>query len=119
MRTEEQTINIIFDAGKGTSPVRSRESTVGAPLGTLPIPSRAGFAFDGWYLDEAFTIPAGDIIDASVAEDTVLYAKWIQVMDVVDLTVTINHAQVGFAGGLATNYNKVLYTQLTYAEALA
>lgn len=80
------------------------------------VPTFDGFKFDGWYLDEAFTIPAGDIIDASVAEDTVLYAKWIQVMDVVDLTVTINHAQVGFAGSLATNYNKVLYTQLTYAD---
>lgn len=80
------------------------------------VPTFDGFKFDGWYLDEDFTIPAGDMIDASVAADTVLYAKWIQVMDVVDLTVTINHAQVGFDGGLATNYNKILYTQLTYAD---
>lgn len=80
------------------------------------VPTFDGFKFDGWYLDEALTIPASDIIDASVAADTVLYAKWIQVMDVVDLTVTIKHDQVGFEGGLATNYNKTLYTQLTYAD---
>lgn len=80
------------------------------------VPTFDGFKFDGWYLDAEFTIPAGDSIDASLAADTVLYAKWIQVMDVVDLTVTINHAQLGFEGGLATNYNKVLYTQLTQAN---
>lgn len=80
------------------------------------VPTFDGFKFDGWYLDKDFTIPAGDVIDASVAADTTLYAKWIQVMDVVDLTVTINHAQIGFDGGLASNYDKVLYTQLTYVD---
>ena len=80
------------------------------------VPTFDGFKFDGWYLDKDFTIPAGDAIDASVAADTTLYAKWIQVMDVVDLTVTIDHTQIGFDGGLATNYDKVIYTQLTYAE---
>ena len=78
------------------------------------VPTFDGFKFDGWYLDENFTIPAGEVIDASVAADTTLYAKWIQVMDVVDLQVTINHNQLGVEGGLATNFNKVLYTQLTY-----
>ncbi len=80
------------------------------------VPTFDGFKFDGWYLDEKFTIPAGDIIDASVAADTTLYAKWIQVMDVVDLKVTINHNQLGYEGGLASNYNKTLYTQLTYVD---
>ena len=80
------------------------------------VPTFDGFKFDGWYLDKDFTIPAGDTIDASVAADTTLYAKWIQVMDTVDLTVTINHNQLGFEGGLASNYNKTLYTQLTYVD---
>jgi len=79
------------------------------------VPTFDGFKFDGWYLDENLTIPAGDSIDASVAEDVVLYAKWIQIMDVVDLKVTINHAQLG-GSGLASNYNKTLYTQLTYVD---
>ena len=80
------------------------------------VPTFDGFKFGGWYLDEDLTIPADDVIDASVAADTVLYAKWIQVMDVVDLTVTIKHNQVGNDSGLATNYKKTLYTQLTYVE---
>ncbi|MBQ3547849.1 MAG: InlB B-repeat-containing protein [Clostridia bacterium] len=80
------------------------------------VPTFDGFKFDGWYLDEKFTIPAADYIDASVAEDTTLYAKWIQVMDVVDLIITINHNQLNDEGGLANNYNKTLYTQLTYVD---
>ena len=80
------------------------------------VPTFDGFKFGGWYLDKDCTIPASDVIDASVAADTVLYAKWTQVMDVVDLKVTINHNQLGYEGGLAVNYNKTLYTQLTYVD---
>ncbi len=80
------------------------------------VPTFEGFKFDGWYLDEKFTTPAADYIDASVAKDVTLYAKWIQVMDVVDLIITINHNQINDVGGLANNYNKTLYTQLTYAD---
>ena len=79
-------------------------------------PTFEGFKFDGWYLDKALTQPAGDYINASVASDTTLYAKWIQVMDKVDLIVTINHNQLNNESGLASNYNKTLYTQLTYAN---
>ena len=74
-----------------------------------------GFKFDGWYFDEDFTKPAGDVIDASVAENVTLYAKWIQVMDRVNLVVTVKHTEIN-GGGLASNYDKTLYTQLTYAD---
>ena len=113
-----KTFNIIYNLNggvlNGTYPTTHTWSYETSIAGITP--SFEGFKFDGWYLDAEFTIPAGDTIDASVAADTVLYAKWIQVMDVVDLTITINHAQLGFDGGLASNYNKVLYTQLTQAE---
>lgn len=112
-----KTFNVIYDLNggvlNGTYPTTHTWSYETSIAGIVP--TFDGFKFDGWYLDEDFTIPAGDSIDASVAGNTVLYAKWIQIMDVVDLTVTINHAQLGFADGLATNYNKVLYTQLSSA----
>jgi len=81
---------------------------------TLADPTFTGFVFDGWYLDADFTKAAPASIDAAVAEDTTLYAKWVQTMDVVDLTVIVNHEQEGVQDGLAGNYNKTLYTQLTY-----
>ncbi len=76
------------------------------------VPVLAGHQFAGWYLDKELTISAGDAIAANVAEDTTLYAKWVQVMDVVDLTVIIDHTQKG-DNGLANNYKKDLYAQLT------
>lgn len=79
------------------------------------VPTFAGFQFLGWYYDEALTQPADSVVDASVAEDVTLYAKWLQVMDTVELTVIINHTQLDNPDGLAGNYDKTLYTQLTYA----
>lgn len=78
------------------------------------VPTFTGFEFQGWYYDEALTQPADDVIDASIDEDVTLYAKWLQIMDTVDLTVIINHTQLE-NGGLASNFDKTLYTQLTYA----
>ncbi len=75
-------------------------------------PTMKGFRFLGWYLDEDLTVPAGDVIPADVAQDTTLYAKWLQVMDKVEVTVIVNHIQQG-DNGLAHNFNKDLYIQLT------
>ncbi len=72
--------------------------------------TRPGHSFGGWYLDAECTIPAENHIEAAVAADTVLYAKWIPYADVVDLTVIINHDLEN--GGIASNYEKTLYTQL-------
>ncbi len=79
----------------------------------LTDPTFSGFVFDGWYLDADFTIEAPAAIAADVAEETTLYAKWVQAMDVVDLTVIVCHNQEDNPDGLAGNYNKTLYTQLT------
>ncbi len=49
MRTEETTINVIFDATKGETPVASREAVTGEALGALPTPRRTGYLFEGWY----------------------------------------------------------------------
>ena len=73
MRIEEQTINIIFDAGKGTSPVQSREHSVGQTLGTLPVPTRSGFSFDGWFLGDE-RVDASTPIEADT--DIRLVARW-------------------------------------------
>ena len=73
MRTDEIIINVIFDAAKGRLSVTSREAVSGKPFGTLPQPTRAGYAFEGWYLD-------GELVTESTvltAEDDVrLIAHW-------------------------------------------
>ena len=73
MRTEQQTINVIFDAGKGTVTVLSREASVGKAIGALPVPSRSGFSFEGWYL-EGELITENFVIESD--EDIRLIAGW-------------------------------------------
>ncbi len=38
------------------------------------VPTRTGYTFGGWFLDEGLTQPAGSAIQ--ITEDTTLYAKW-------------------------------------------
>ena len=76
MRTEEIIVNIIFDAGKGSTPVQSREGVSGSPYGELPRPSRPGYRFDGWYLGDQ-PVTAGSILEAT--EDVRLTARWTRI----------------------------------------
>jgi uncharacterized repeat protein (TIGR02543 family) len=39
-------------------------------------PTREGYSFNGWYLDEALTMPAGSV---KLAKNTIVYAKWVPV----------------------------------------
>ena len=76
MRSEESVVNIIFDAGRGTAPIASREGVVGAPLGELPRPTRSGYTFGGWYLGGR-QVDAETLIEGN--EDLRLTAKWEKV----------------------------------------
>lgn len=73
MNLNETVINVIFDAGRGTLSVESREATVGKPFGTLPTPTRQGYAFDGWYLNGA-PVTAHTVVTAE--DDIRLVARW-------------------------------------------
>ena len=57
-------------------------SAIKTSIGTLPVPSHEGYTFDGWYLDEDFTILITDetVIDENIwpidTEVMTAYAKW-------------------------------------------
>ncbi|MFA1736542.1 InlB B-repeat-containing protein [Lysinibacillus fusiformis] len=55
------------------SPIDIRYNT---KVNDLPVPTRAGYRFDGWYQDEALTKRWADEI--LVRENISLYAKWIE-----------------------------------------
>ena len=79
------------------------------------MPSRPGYAFLGWYDNATFTGEPVTRIDAAVAEEITLYAKWYQMMDDVDLSVTVIH-KTPDGSGEAGNYDKNLLVQLTRAK---
>ncbi len=45
---------------------------------TLPIPTRAGYSFGGWYTDSACTTGKKAAVSGSETGDKTFYAKWIQ-----------------------------------------
>lgn len=45
---------------------------------TLPEPTKAGYRFDGWYTDSAFTKPITEVVKGNTGNLTV-YAKWTEV----------------------------------------
>ena len=78
MRIEESIVNVIFDAAKGTVTVSSREAVVGKPLGALPRPARAGYAFEGWYLGETL-VTENTVLES--LDDVRLVARWAKTKD--------------------------------------
>ena len=57
----------------------SKEYEVGDPIGPLtflPIPTRPGYVFDGWYYDEGFTKPV--LPTDIVTDDITVHAKWLK-----------------------------------------
>ena len=76
MRSEESVVNIIFETGRGTAPIASREGAVGSLLGDLPHPTRNGYTFVGWYLGGK-PVDAATLIEGT--EDLRLVAKWEKV----------------------------------------
>ena len=66
--------NISFDSDGGST-CESQKAVVGKTYGTLPTPTKEGYSFDGWYLEDTL-ITAATIVD--LTEDVTLVAKWAE-----------------------------------------
>ena len=67
------TVKITWHSNGGTM-LESMDITYNTKVSDLPVPTRAGFRFDGWYEDEALTKRWTEEI--LVRENISLYAKW-------------------------------------------
>ena len=70
---DANTYTVTFDAGKGTVSPENQTVTFDQPYSALPTPTRAGYDFVGWYLNETL-ITADDTV--TVAKDHTLTAAW-------------------------------------------
>ena len=66
--------DVIFNADGGTVDSAFKTVTIGSQYGSLPTPTKSGYAFLGWYLGDV-QIDSNDIVN--VGEDHTLDAKWI------------------------------------------
>lgn len=69
----------------------SRHSGSSIPMGSLEIPTRIGYQFDGWYL----TREGGDRQTGSITKDTTLYAHWKEAFyDLINDTVVQSNSNL-------------------------
>ena len=68
--------------------------TLGERLNVVPIPTRVGYTFAGWYLDRngttPFVVPAGGYM---LNEDISLYAKWNKISEEVEICYYSNYSE--------------------------
>ena len=48
-----QTVTITFDATGGSLLTASKTAEIGKEAGRLPLPTRKGYDFDGWYISDS------------------------------------------------------------------
>ena len=66
----------LFDPKGGYVNISSKEIVNGEAYGTLPTPTKDNYVFDGWYLDEEYTLEVNENSIVSTIDNVVLYAKW-------------------------------------------
>ncbi|WP_178024383.1 leucine-rich repeat protein [uncultured Paenibacillus sp.] len=71
---ETSTYQVTFDT-RGGSSVASQTVAYGEQATEPPVPTRAEYAFDGWYQDIGYSQP-WDFAQGNVFGDMTLYAKW-------------------------------------------
>ena len=75
---------VTFNANGGSVTPSTRTVTSGSAIGTLPVPTRSGYTFDGWYTSSS----GGAKISLStvITSNVTYYAHWV----VIQYTVTFN-----------------------------
>ena len=67
---------VSFDANGGNVSTKSKNVQFGAAYGDLPIPSKAGSGFSGWYTSKTGGSPVSASAVVSVDSNHTLYARW-------------------------------------------
>lgn len=73
---QPQVYNVLFDAVGGQISYTTKNVKNRGPYGELPVPTKLGYVFQGWYtqVDGGTVIQADSIV--SLTDDQVLYAHW-------------------------------------------
>ena len=70
---------VTLDARGGKCGTEGFTAEVGKPLGTLPVPTRNGYSFDGWYDEGDSPVNEDTVVNDSIGSLT-LHAKWYSVI---------------------------------------
>lgn len=71
--SQSATYNVYFNANGGTVSTDSKQVKNGQPYGVLPVPTRPGYSFEGWWSDSVLYLPGTTV---SLTGDQTLFAAW-------------------------------------------
>ena len=89
---------VSFNANQGSLSTESKTVSVGLPYGGLPIPSREGYKFDGWYTSITDGIKITKDSEVINEEPHTLFAYWINENDIISVTFNANGGTVNVSG---------------------
>ena len=93
-------MTVFFDAQGGSSGTTAKTVTRGLTYGSLPVPTRSGYTFGGWWNGSGFQVTSSDTV--TLSGNHTLYAKWIPVAGPIITTASpLPSGVVGFSYGFA------------------
>lgn len=75
-RWKKKKIKVTFDTDGGTVSPSYKTYDYGSKYNNLPIPTKDGYNFEGWYKDSNYLDGVNDSTNVSIDKDHSLYAKW-------------------------------------------
>lgn len=106
---------ISFVAEDADAPVADMTYTA-KNMPTLPVPTRVGYVFSGWYFDTSYTKPYSDGILYLYMRNVILYAKWEQESFSADGTYDIDYSASVVDGTLVLGELAVEYGYKNWAD---
>lgn len=79
---------VTFDVNGGTTSTNSKSVIYDSTYGTLPIPTKSGFTFKGWYTSASEGTQITSSTKVSITSAQTLYAQWEEVIPYTESTVT-------------------------------
>lgn len=107
---------LTFDADGGECDTKSKQVDNGTPVGELPIPTKEGYDFTGWYLEDGTAVTERSVF--STGKDISLVAHWkvkeykIAWKDGTGCTISVSRTSSPYkkaANGNIANGSKVYY----------
>ena len=110
----EGSVAVTFDANGGTVTTASKQVTQNQPYGELPVPTRDGYQFGGWYTakEGGVRIEAASRVEADA--DHTLYARWlVDYIPLLSFGFSNSSADFGYRPGYRIPYARY---QMVYGE---
>lgn len=70
------TFTVTFNANGGTTPTASKSVSYDSTYGTLPTPTRTGYAFKGWFTSTTNSTQRTSSSKVNITANQTLYAQW-------------------------------------------